>query len=224
MLEQVAEKDAALQAKVKTVGNYVHDSVPISDNEDNNEVKHTWKPEGVTVEKRDCLSHHEVLHRIGGFDQDRGVKIGGHRTYFLTSWGVWLNQALIQYSLRFLAEQGYTPLQTPQMMNKEVMARTAQLSQFDEELYKVVVDDDPKNDKYLIATSEQPISALHAEEWLIGKDLPIKYAGHSTCYRKEAGNHGKEAWGIYRVHQFEKVSIAFDIYFWRACDVDDCIG
>lgn len=104
------------------------------------------------------------------------------------------------------------------------MAKTAQLEQFDEELYKVfmpivdvvwvfadsgarnqVVDGEEKNDKYLIATSEQPISALHADEWLQQKELPIEYAGYSTCYRREAGAHGKDAWGIFRVHQFEKV-------------------
>lgn len=84
------------------------------------------------------------------------------------------------------------------------MAKTAQLEQFDEELYKVI-DGDAANDKYLIATSEQPISALHADEWLQSKDLPIHYAGYSTCFRREAGAHGKDAWGIFRVHQFEKV-------------------
>jgi len=84
------------------------------------------------------------------------------------------------------------------------MAKTAQLEQFDEELYKVV-DGEAINDKYLIATSEQPISAFHANEWLVSKDLPIKYAGFSTCYRREAGSHGRDAWGIFRVHQFEKV-------------------
>jgi seryl-tRNA synthetase len=86
------------------------------------------------------------------------------------------------------------------------MAKTAQLEQFDEELYKVTEkENDPATDKYLIATSEQPISALHEGEWLNDKDLPIKYAGYSTCFRKEAGSHGKDAWGIFRVHQFEKI-------------------
>ena len=67
------------------------------------------------------------------------------------------------------------------------------------------MDGEEKNDKYLIATSEQPISALHADEWLQQKELPIRYAGFSSCYRREAGAHGKDAWGIFRVHQFEKV-------------------
>lgn len=125
------------------------------------------------VEKRDVLSHHEVLLRLDGYDPDRGVKVVGHRGYFLCQWGVFLNQALINYGLEFLTQRGYTALQTPQFMLKDVMGKTAQLEDFDEELYKVV-DGDARNDKYLIATSEQPISAFHADEWLLARDLPIK--------------------------------------------------
>lgn len=91
-------------------------------------------------------------------------------------------------------------------MRRDYMAKTAQLEQFDEELYKVTEDEKHReSDKYLIATSEQPLSALHDGEWLQSNDLPIRYAGYSTCYRKEAGAHGKDAWGIFRVHQFEKI-------------------
>lgn len=154
--------------------------------------------------KEGVLSHHEVLLRLDGYDPERGVKVVGHRGYFLRQWGVFLNQALINYGLEYLSGKGFTPLQTPQFMLKDYMAKTAQLEQFDEELYKVV-DGDPQNDKYLIATSEQPISAFHADEWLVAKDLPLKYAGFSTCFRREAGSHGRDAWGIFRVHQFEKV-------------------
>ncbi|KAI8633126.1 seryl-tRNA synthetase [Xylariaceae sp. FL1651] len=204
LLESAAQKDAALQTKLKTIGNIVHASVPISDNEDNNVVQRKWAPEGVTVEKKDVLSHHEVLLRLDGYDPDRGTKVVGHRGYFLKRWGVFLNQALINYGLEFLMSKGFTPLQTPQFMLKDYMAKTAQLEQFDEELYKVI-DGEPQNDKYLIATSEQPISAFHADEWILAKDVPIKYAGFSTCYRREAGSHGRDAWGIFRVHQFEKV-------------------
>lgn len=141
--------------------------------QDFNELQRTWAPEGVKVEKRDVLSHHEVLTRLDGYDPERGVKVVGHRGYFLRKWGVFLNQALINYGLEFLDAKGYTPLQTPQFMLKEYMAKTAQLEQFDEELYKVI-DGDAQNDKYLIATSEQPISAFHADEWLVNKDLPIR--------------------------------------------------
>ena len=206
-LEDLAKsKYAELMKKTKSVGNYVHESVPVSDNEDNNKLERSWAPEGVQVEKKDCLSHHEVLHRLDGYDPERGVKIVGHRGYCLTGYGLFLNLALVNYGLEFLFNKGYTPNQPPFFMLRDQMAKTAQLSDFDEELYKVTESKDkPETDKYLIATSEQPISALHSEEWLGPADLPIKYAGYSTNFRKEAGSHGKDAWGIFRIHQFEKV-------------------
>ncbi|KAG7289010.1 hypothetical protein NEMBOFW57_005371 [Staphylotrichum longicolle] len=170
LLASAAEKEKLLKAKVRLIGNIVHDSVPISNNEDNNRVERTWAPEGVEFEKRNVLSHHEVLDKLDGYDPERGVKVVGHRGYFLRRWGVFLNQALINYGLEFLNERDYTPLQTPQLMLRDQMAKTAQLSQydsfeFDEELYKVTGD---QADKYLIA-------------------------------------HGKDVWGIFRVHEFTKV-------------------
>ncbi|EME43414.1 hypothetical protein DOTSEDRAFT_72722 [Dothistroma septosporum NZE10] len=206
-LEKVAEENyAALLKKIKSIGNYVHDTVPLSDNEDNNRLERAWAPEGTKVEKKDCLSHHEVLTRLDGYDAERGVKIVGHRGYFLTNYGWFLNQALIQYGMQFLFKKGYRPNQPPYFMLREAMAKTAQLEQFHEELYKVTEkDNDPASDKYLIATSEQPISAMHEGEWLNDKDLPIKYGGYSTNFRKEAGSHGKDAWGLFRIHQFEKI-------------------
>ncbi|EGP84842.1 unnamed protein product [Zymoseptoria tritici ST99CH_1A5] len=204
--ELAAQKQKELLKKAKSIGNYVHVSVPVSDNEDQNALVRDWAPEGVAVEKKDCLSHHEVLTRIDGYDPERGVKIVGHRGYCLTGYGLFLNLALVNYGLEFLFNKGYKPNQPPFMMLREAMAKTAQLEQFDEELYKVTEkENDPASDKYLIATSEQPISALHEGEWLNKEDLPIKYAGYSTCFRKEAGSHGKDAWGIFRVHQFEKI-------------------
>uniref|UniRef100_A0A8C5NU03 serine--tRNA ligase n=1 Tax=Jaculus jaculus TaxID=51337 RepID=A0A8C5NU03_JACJA len=124
---------------------------------------------------------------------------------------VFLEQALIQFALRTLGSRGYTPIYTPFFMRKEVMQEVAQLSQFDEELYKVIgkgsekSDDNSYDEKYLIATSEQPIAALHRDEWLRPEDLPIKYAGLSTCFRQEVGSHGRDTRGIFRVHQFEKI-------------------
>ena len=124
-------------------------------------------------EKRDCLSHHEVMTRAEVYDGERGVKLVGHRGYFLRKWGVLLNQALINYGLHFLVSKGYDPIQPPFFMKAEYMAKTAQLEQFDEELYKVVEDKDSE-DKYLIATSEQPLSAMFADEWMTAQDLPKK--------------------------------------------------
>lgn len=175
--------------------------------QDDNAVIRTWHPDGPNAQvekKNDILSHHEVMMRLEAFDMERGAKISGHRGFFLTDNGVDLNQALINYGLDFLRKRGYKKIMTPFLMRKDVMSKTAQLDQFDEELYKVTGDED---DKYLIATSEQPISAFHSGERFDRPEqqLPIKYAGYSTCFRKEAGSHGKDTWGIFRVHQFEKV-------------------
>ncbi|KAG8230446.1 hypothetical protein J437_LFUL014710 [Ladona fulva] len=137
---------------------------------------------------------------------------------------VFLEQALIQLALRILFEKQYKPLYTPFFMKKEVMQEVAQLSQFDEELYKreylilfliekaktvvgkeAVKEDGNETEKYLIATSEQPIAAFHRGEWIPEQALPIRYAGVSTCFRQEVGSHGRDTRGIFRVHQFEKI-------------------
>jgi hypothetical protein len=132
--------------------------------------------------------------------------VAGHRGYFLKDHGLMLNQAFQAYGTAFLRARGYSCMQPPYLMKKEVMAGVAQLEQFDEELYTVSGGEgNSDNDKYLIATSEQPLCGYHMGEWMEEKNLPIRYAGLSTCFRKEAGSHGKDTWGIFRVHQFEKV-------------------
>ena len=155
--------------------------------QDDNALIRTWTPDSVKAEKKDCLSHHEVLTRINGYDPERGQKIVGHRGYCLTGYGLFLNLALINYGLEFLFNKGYTPNQPPHFMFRDYMAKTAQLEQFDEELYKVTEDEKKSDtDKYLIATSEQPLSALHDGEWLQAKDLPIKYTLSNTSRRPGA--------------------------------------
>jgi len=140
---------------------------------------------------------------IGGFEPQIGSEVAGHRGYYLTGPGLWLNQALINYGLQFLNRKGYKLIQTPFFMKKEVMKKVVQLEDFDESLYRV--SGIGNEEMYLIATSEQPICAIHAEESLNPKTLPLRYAGYSTCFRKEAGSSGKDVLGIFRVHQFEKV-------------------
>lgn len=201
---------AILQSKVKLIGNIVHESVPISDNEDNNFVVRTWgEIPQIKVDSTIGHAHHnEILAMIDGYDPKRGAKVSGHRGYFLKNMGVMLNMALVNYGLNFLTQRGYTAIQTPYFMKKNVMAETCQLSDFDEQLYKVTGssgNDDPDSEFYLIATSEQPISAFFHEETVDCQDLPIRFGGYSSCFRKEAGAHGKDAWGIFRVHQFEKI-------------------
>lgn len=144
-------------------------------------------------------------------DGERGAMVSGGRGYYLTGPAVFLEHALIQLSLRMLHKKGYKPLYTPFFMRKEVMQEVAQLQQFDEELYKVIgkgsekAEDKDVEEKYLIATSEQPIAAFHRDEWIPESSLPIRYAGLSTCFRQEVGSHGRDTRGIFRVHQFEKV-------------------
>jgi len=140
---------------------------------------------------------------------------------------------LVQLALRKLLVKNYTPLYTPFFMKKEVMQEVAQLSQFDEELYKVLgkgsekPDDKSIDEKYLIATSEQPIAAFHRDEWLSERSMPIKYAGIPSCFRQEAGSHGRDTTGIFRVHQFDKVeqfviTSPFDDESWKM--LDEMIG
>lgn len=211
MKSQIAELEDAREALVRRVGNFVHDSVPISDNEADNLVA---KTHGAPETREGLVPHHKVLHMIGGYEAARGAKIAGHRGYFLTGIGVLLNQALINYGLNFLRRRGFEPVQPPFFMLRSVMAETAQLEDFDDALYKLHEDSGdeeeekaaPKReDKVLIATSEQPLSAFHRDEMLSAKSLPLRYAGISTCFRKEAGAHGKDTWGVFRVHQFEKI-------------------
>lgn len=116
--------------------------------------------------------------------------------------GVLLNQALINYSLGFLVKRGFTPMHTPFFLRKECMAECAQLDDFDEQLYKVSGEGE---EKYLIATSEQPLCSYFRQRWINPKECPMRLCGYSTCFRKEAGSHGRDTLGIFRIHQFEKV-------------------
>ncbi|KAF8374118.1 sars-1 [Pristionchus pacificus] len=189
------------------IGNLIHDSVPISDDEENNITVRT----SGEINADHKYSHVDLVVMVDGFDGERGTVVAGGRGYFLKGPLVFLEQAIIQLALQTLAEKDFTPLYTPFFMRKEVMQEVAQLSQFDDELYKVaskgseMAGDDTVDEKYLIATSEQPIAAFHRNEWLNPADLPIKYAGVSTCFRQEVGSHGRDTRGIFRVHQFEKI-------------------
>ncbi|EGR33298.1 seryl-tRNA synthetase, putative [Ichthyophthirius multifiliis] len=205
-----------LDEKLKKIGNIVHDTVPVDNNEDNNRIERTWGEKRILQidETPGKAHHHQILYMLDGFDQKRGSKVVGHRGYYLKNYGVILVQALLNFGQQFLMKKAYTPIQTPFFMKKSIMAETCQLSDFDDQLYKVECGKPEESkegkteqteDFYLIATSEQPISAYHGGEYIDNKELPIRYAGLSSCFRKEAGAAGKETWGIYRVHQFEKI-------------------
>ncbi|KAM7273673.1 hypothetical protein ACFE04_028337 [Oxalis oulophora] len=197
--EEVREAYAALKSKLELVGNLVHDSVPISNNEDENAVVRTV---GERRMEPKLKNHVELVELLGIADLKKGADVAGGRGYYLKGAGVRLNQALINFGLDFLENRQYELLQTPFFMRKDTMGKCAQLAQFDEELYKVSGEGD---DKYLIATAEQPLCAYHIDDWIHPSELPTRYAGFSTCFRKEAGSHGRDTLGIFRVHQFEKV-------------------
>lgn len=204
------------------IGNVVDPEVPISQDEDEDNLVVSLNPipvENVQLPARlgslsytlppvKPMQHDDLLWRIDGYEPTRGSAVAGHRQYFLKNAGVLLNQALINYSIAFLRRHDYNVLQPPYMMNKDVMASIAQLEDFDEQLYKVTGktdDESGSTEKYLIATSEQPICGYFKNEWIEERTLPQRYAGVSTCFRKEAGSAGKDIRGIFRVHQFDKI-------------------
>lgn len=184
---------------LQKIGNIVHDSVPVNNDEEFNTVHNTW---GERRMEEDLPNHVDLVGMLDIADLEKGADVAGGRGYFLKGAGVLLNQAMINYALSFLASRGHTPLATPFFMRKERMAECAQLADFDEQLYKVTGEGD---DKYLIATSEQTCCSYLRKLWLNEKDLPIRLSGYSTCFRKEVGSHGRDTLGIFRVHQFEKV-------------------
>jgi len=189
------------------IGNWLHNSVVISNDEEENEIVRVVGDCSATKK----YSHVDLLQMIDGVDYERGAVVAGNRGYFLKGPGVLLQQALMNYAVQLLVSKGFTPLYTPFFMRKEVMQEVAQLSQFDEELYKVVgkrsekEDDQGVEEAYLIATSEQPIAAFHRGDWMDPAELPKKYCGVSSCFRQEVGSHGRDTRGIFRVHQFEKI-------------------
>jgi seryl-tRNA synthetase len=171
-----------------TIGNIVHESVPVSKTEDENLVVRRWgTPNRMKIDGTPGrMFHHQILEKLRGFDPVKGAQVAGHRGYYLKGVGVLLNMALQQYGISFLGRKGYLPVQPPYFMKKEIMAATAELKDFEETLYRIP-GSEAKEDYFMIATSEQPISALHMDDYIDEKELPIKYAGISSCFRKEAG-------------------------------------
>lgn len=197
----------ALEKKLCLIGCLLHEDVPISDDEANNKVIVKC---GKIPTFAKTLAHHQLLAMIDGYEPERGNRIAGHRGYYLKGSALKLNQALFRYGLDFLASKGFTPIHTPFFMKKDSMERVCQLEDFEETLYNVVDIDkngsiNQDSHMFLIATSEQPLCGFHLNEVLEEKELPKRYAGFSSCFRKEAGASGKDNWGIFRVHQFEKV-------------------
>ncbi|MFB6192665.1 MAG: serine--tRNA ligase [Candidatus Nanohaloarchaea archaeon] len=180
------------------VGNILHESVPDGEDEDDNVEIKNWKPENGRAE--DTRLAADVLEEKNVTHAEQAAKIAGERAYFLEGDLFRLNQGLIQFAMDVIREKGYVPMQTPFMLNHEAMSSAAELEDFEEQLYKI-----EDEDRYLIATSEQTLATLHMDDILQPEELPKKYGGFSTNFRQEAGKHGQQTRGIWRIHQFEKV-------------------
>ncbi len=181
-----------------TIPNLIHDSVPIGKDETANKEIRKWG--NVPQFDFDVKNHIDISQSLDLLDIERAAKIAGARFYYLKNDLVMLNQALIQYALDYLSEKKYTLVQPPYLINRKSMEGVIITEDFESVIYKIENDD-----LYLIGTSEHALAAMHADEILDGKKLPIRYAGISTCFRKEAGAHGKDQKGIFRVHQFDKI-------------------
>jgi len=193
-LEQV---ESELHSTLFRLPNLPDDSVPDGETEDDNVVVRTW---GQTVKEDWMRDHVDILVGLGMLDVEAAGKVAGARFYYIFDEIVELNYALINYALDFLSARGFRLVQPPYMLRREIMDGVIALEDFESMIYKVEGED-----LYLIGTAEHPIAGLHAGEILDGRVLPLRYAGVSPCFRKEAGAHGKDTKGIFRVHQFEKV-------------------
>lgn len=181
-----------------TLPNVIHESVPIGKDETANREIKKWGSAPVFDFK--IRDHIDLTQSLDLVDLERAAKVAGARFYYLKNQLVRLNQSLIQFALDFLAERNYVPVQTPYMINRSSMEGAIIAHDFEDVIYKV-----DGEDLYLIGTSEHAIASMHADEIIEGKALPLRYAGVSPCFRKEAGAHGRDQKGIFRVHQFEKV-------------------
>ncbi len=201
-IADVESETANLESELKRIQmgipNILHESVPYGADDEANEVVKEWggKPEF----KFDVQSHVDLLDSLDIGDISSAAKIAGSRFYYLKNELVMLDIAMQQMALEMLIKKEYTPLYPPFMMRRAPYEGVTDLADFEDVMYKIEGED-----LYLIATSEHPMVAMHMDNIFEPMDLPIKFAGVSTCFRKEAGSHGKDTKGIFRVHQFNKV-------------------
>jgi seryl-tRNA synthetase len=181
-----------------TIPNLIHKTVPVGVDETANKEIKKWG----TIPEFDFKinDHVDISEKLGLVDLERAAKVAGSRFYYLKNDLVRLNQSLIHYALDFLSKKEYSLIQPPYMINRQSMEGAVIADDFEEVIYKV-----DEEDLYMIGTSEHAMAAMHSKEIIEGKDLPLRYAGVSPCFRKEAGAHGRDQKGIFRVHQFDKI-------------------
>jgi seryl-tRNA synthetase len=198
MEKQVAEEEQRIRDYLMRLPNLLDESVPLGrDSNDNVEVK-IW---GDTPKFDFPVRNHiDLALELDLVDMERAGKVAGSRFFYLKNEVAMLDMALMSFAVEELSKKGYIPILPPFLMKREAYEGVTALADFADVLYK-----EENEDLYLIATSEHPMAAMFMNETLKEQDMPIKLAGVSTCFRKEAGAHGKDTRGIFRTHQFNKV-------------------
>jgi seryl-tRNA synthetase len=197
--QTASDADAAFERIVGSIGNPVIDGVPAGGEENFVTLREVGTKAKFDFEPRDHVEIGELLQAI---DIARGTKISGSRFYFLRGVGARLELALMNLALDKALSEGFVPLITPTLVRPEIMAGTGFLGEHSDEIYYL-----PTDDLYLTGTSEVALAGYHSDEIIDLTDGPLRYAGWSTCYRREAGAAGKDNRGILRVHQFNKLEM-----------------
>jgi seryl-tRNA synthetase len=198
MEKQVSEQEAKTRDYLMRLPNLLDDTVPLGkDDHDNVRIK-AWGT--IPTFGFPVKNHIDLALALGQIDMERAGKVSGSRFFYLKNDVARLDMALMCLAIDELAKKGYTPMVPPLLMNRQAYEGVTALADFADVLYKV-----ENEDLYLIATSEHPMAAMYMNETLKEADMPIKLAGMSTCFRKEAGAHGKDTRGIFRTHQFNKI-------------------
>lgn len=191
-----AEAEAAFTAAHMAISNVILDGVPAGGEDDYAVLDVVGEPTAIENPR----DHLELGESLGLIDMERGAKVSGSRFYFLTGRGALLQLGLLQLAVRLAVDNGFIPMIPPVLVRPDVMSGTGFLGAHAEEVYHLDADD-----LYLVGTSEVPLAGYHADEILDLSGGPLRYAGWSSCFRREAGSHGKDTRGIIRVHQFDKV-------------------
>ena len=195
---KLAKLDGKLSFYLLRFPNILHKSVPKGMDDSQNKEERKWGHQPKFTFRR--KNHIELMEGLGMLDLGRAGKIAGARFFYMKGDAVLLHMALMNFGMDKLVEAGFTPVQPPFMMNREAYVGVTDMDDFENVMYKIEGED-----LYMIATSEHPLVAMHMKEVVPESSLPIRYAGISTNFRKEAGTHGMEDKGIFRVHQFDKV-------------------
>ncbi len=200
-----ADRDAA-DAEAATLlaqlHNLVEPDAPVGGEEDFVTIEEVGKPRDFVADGFEPRDHVELGRILGAIDVERAAKVSGSRFYYLTGVGALLELALVNHAMALALGWGFTPVIPPALVRPEAMDGTGFLGQAAENVYRIESDD-----LYLVGTSEVALAAYHSDEILPAERLPLRYAGFSPCFRREAGSHGKDTRGIIRVHQFDKVEM-----------------